>query len=270
MKNPIKYFKHLVKDPINTIEEANARKKEIMPWLYGSIAVAVVANVLPGIISALSFLSIFGIIGVFGVMFFGFLLFIIKKAKEKFAALTCNGCNTMATFTTQEDFNKFVSYTASEDVATYAGISHPASKDGVVSNVDASAASNVTVSITLTCPNCGQAKHLKYNIVPFKCSMSEKKVLVRDLETVKFRLETAVKEVVKDYNDPDKRKNIPYTIQSVHHPDYENRTKPQTGSTTYNGVKIGYRRDVDELVEGFFIHNELNGKIIDLDKPSKK
>jgi hypothetical protein len=96
MKNPLAYLKHLVKDPINTIAEADARKKEIMPWLYGSIALAVVPSVLGGAISALGFLTIFGIIGIFAVMFFGFLLFVIKKAKEKFKALTCNKCNVMA------------------------------------------------------------------------------------------------------------------------------------------------------------------------------
>ena len=33
MKNPIAYLKHIVKDPINTIAEADARKKEIMPLI---------------------------------------------------------------------------------------------------------------------------------------------------------------------------------------------------------------------------------------------
>lgn len=90
MKNPLVYLKHLVKDPINTIAEADARKKEIMPWLYGSIALAVVPSVLGGAISALSFLTIFGMIGIFATMFFGFLLFVIKKAKEKFKARSVN------------------------------------------------------------------------------------------------------------------------------------------------------------------------------------
>ena len=46
MGNPIAYIKHLMKDPINTIAEADARKKEIMPWLFGSIGVAVVFSVI--------------------------------------------------------------------------------------------------------------------------------------------------------------------------------------------------------------------------------
>jgi formate/nitrite transporter FocA (FNT family) len=65
MKNPLQHVKHLMKDPINTIAEANERKKEIMPWLYGSIALAVVPSVLGGAIDALGFLTIFGMIGFF-------------------------------------------------------------------------------------------------------------------------------------------------------------------------------------------------------------
>ena len=36
MKNPSAYLKHLVKDPINTNEDAAAKKSEIMPLLYTS------------------------------------------------------------------------------------------------------------------------------------------------------------------------------------------------------------------------------------------
>ena len=46
MKNPIAYIKHLVKDPITTMAEANARKKEIMPLLYGSLGVLAVGLIL--------------------------------------------------------------------------------------------------------------------------------------------------------------------------------------------------------------------------------
>jgi len=41
VKNPIKQFVHLVKDPINTIEEAETRQKETTPWLFGSLGAAV-------------------------------------------------------------------------------------------------------------------------------------------------------------------------------------------------------------------------------------
>ena len=269
MKNPLSYLKHLVKDPITTIAEADARKKEIMPWLYGSIALAVVPSVLGGAIEALGFLMIFGMIGIFATMFFGFLLFVIKKAKEKFKALTCNSCNTMAEIKSPEEFAKYIAYTVGENKAVFKGVSHPASQNSVVSEIKATASATVDVEIALTCPHCGNLKHLKYTVVPFKCSEVEKKVLVRDVELVKSRLDAAMRSVVADYNDPDKRKDIGYTIHSKNNPKYELRTKPTIGNDTvayprYNGVKIDYHKDVEEMVEAFFLENQLDGKIVEI------
>ena len=272
MKNVIQQLKHMWKDPINTIEEADARKKEIMPWLYGSIGVAVVPSILGNLINALDFLTMFSIIGVVGIMAFGFLLFIIKKAKAKFEALTCDKCNVMAEIKTAEDFAKYVSYSVGKYEATYLGINHPASNNGVVSKVEAKGNATVVVPIDLKCPHCGNVKRLEYTVVPFKCSSVEEKVLVRDLETVKTRLENAVKEVVKDYNDLEKRSEFPYSIHSKKNPNYENRTKPQVGTSwipRYNGVRIDYRKDVEEMVEAFFLENQLDGTIVDPSKPKK-
>ena len=274
MKNPIKHLKHLVKDPITTMDEANARQKELMPWLIGSIAFAVVCEVLPAIITALSFLSLLGIIGIFGAMFFGFLFFVTVKVKERFAALTCDKCNTLATIKTPEEYAEFVSYTVVSHSATYDGISHPASNNGIVESVTAKGSANAVVSIKLKCPNCGEVKELTYYITPFKCSLVEKKVAVRDIELVKMRLEAAVKAVIEDYNDAEKCANIPYTIHSKRNPKYEDRSKPQMGNDpvaypVYNGVKINYRKDVEEMVDAFFLENQLDGKIVDPNKPKK-
>lgn len=271
MKNPLKQIKHMWKDPINTIDEANTRKKEIMPWLFGSIGLAVLGAGLSNI-DGLSFLMIFGLVGIFGVMAFGFLLFIIKKAKQKFTALTCNKCNVMAEIKTPEDFAKYVSYTVGKHEAEYLGISHPSSNNGVISKVEAKGSATVVVSIDLKCPHCGEVKRLHYTITPFKCSAVEEKVLVRDVEGVKSRLENAVKEVVRDYNDSDKRPTFPYSIHSKKSPDYENRNKAQVGTSwipRYNGVRIDYRKDVEEMVEAFFLENQLDGTIVDPNKSKK-
>ena len=271
MKNPLKHLKHMWKDPINTIDEANARKKEILPWLFGSIGAAILFCGLSNI-DPLGFLMIFGIVAIVGVMAFGLMLFVIKKAKEKFAALTCNKCNVMAEIKTPEDFAKYVSYTVGTHEAEYHGISHPASNNGVISKVEAKGSATVVVSIDLKCPHCGEVKRLNYTITPFKCSAIEEKVLVRDVELVKTRLENNVKEVVKDYNDLEKRATFPYSIHSKKNPDYENRTKLQVGSSyipRYNGVKIDYRKDVEEMVEAFFLENQLDGTISDHNKTKK-
>ena len=263
MKNPFKHLKHMWKDPINTIDEANARKKEVLPWFFGSVGLAVLGSGLSNI-NGLDFLVIFGMIGIFGAIAFGFMLFIIKKAKQKFKALTCNKCNVMAEIKTPEDFAEYVSYTVGKHIAEYHGISHPSSNNGVVSKVEATGSATVAVSIDLKCPHCGEVKHLTYTITPFKCSAVEEKVPAGQIEAVKLRLENSVKEVVRDYNDLEKRPSFPYSIHSKKNPSYENRTKPQFGSNwipRYNGVRIDYRKDVEEMVEVFFLENQLDGTI---------
>ena len=263
MKKFFAKIKHIVKDPITTIAEADARKKEILPLLYVCIGIAVVPSVLGSLIPVLGFLMIFGVIGIFGCMFCGFLLFIIHKAKEKFKAFTCDNCKTMLDIHTAEEYAELVSYEILSSTTDFK-LSHPESKDGVVSNITARGTATVLMNVTFRCPQCGEFKSFKYQINPFSCEQEEKKVLVRDVELVKTRLETSVKAVLATYasEDPDNNKTIPYTIQSIYHPNYENREKLQLGSTTYNGVTIKYHRGVAEMVEGLFIRNELNGKII--------
>lgn len=258
MKNPIATIKHLWKDPINTIEEADARKKEIMPWLIGSAVLAVAGMVLGTLL--LSLLTILGIVGILGVMMFAFLLFIIKKAKEKFKALTCNKCNVMAKFETQEDYEKYVFYEVTKnEIAPLTVFAPKANDQGIVSEISVSAHANAVALITLTCPSCGEKKQLVYTISPFKCSCKEKKVHFRDAELVRARLEASVKEVVEDYP----KGIIPYTVHSIHHPNNANKAKAGAEGATvgYKGVSVTYHRTPEELVEGFFLHNELNGTI---------
>ena len=273
MKNPLKHLKHMWKDPINTIDEANKRKKEVLPWFISFIIATLLCGVLNVIIEQ-GFLLILGMVTFMCAFIFGFMLWIVKKAKEKFAALTCDKCNTLAEIKTPEDYAKYVSYTIESHEAIYKGISHPSSNNGVVTRVTASGTSNAVVWITLKCPKCGNVKQLKYVITPFKCSLEEKNVKVRDIEVVKMKLDNAVKAVVEDYNDVDNRHLIPYSIHSKKNPKYDQRTKPQLGKDTvafpiYNGVKIEFRKDVEEMVDAFFLENMIDGKIIDPNKPQK-
>ena len=267
MKNPIQLWK----EPVRTVAQAEQKKKDIMPWLFISIGVIAVPTILNIFIESFIF-SLFMVIGIFATLYFVFLLSIAQTAKKKFEALTCNKCNTMAAFETPEEFEKFVSYSVGKHEATYKGVSHPGTNNGVVSKIEAKGNASVVVSIKLKCPHCAEVKQLEYHIVPFKCSDVQEKVLVRDVELVKTRLENAVKEVVKDYNDPDKRANIPYSIHSKKNPNYANRNKVQVGNSwipRYNGVRIDYRKDVEEMVEDFFINHQLDGTIIDPNKPKK-
>lgn len=63
-------------------------------------------------------------------------------------------------------------------------------------------------------------------------------------------------------NDFKNGKSLPYTMHSVYHPKYEERTKAYFAGDVhaqYKGVTIEYYREIEELVEGYFVDNEQNG-----------
>ena len=250
---------HMWKDPIRNIPEADARKAELMPLLYLSVAVMLVGAILQ-VALGLDFMAILTFVGVVGIMYCAFLLFVISKGKAKFAALTCNDCNTMLDLHTPEEYAKYVTYTVESENTTY-DLSHPESKDGIVPNVTVKGKSVATLSVSFVCPNCGKTKTFQYTIEPLKCEKSEKNVRVRDLQFVKANLESDMRSVLDIYQNGD-RTQIPYSVQSIYHPNYENRDKFQSGSYgKVNGVSIRYHRGIGEMVEGLFIRNELNGNI---------
>lgn len=257
-KNPIEYLKHIIKDPVKTIDDINDRKKEMMPLLYVSIGLAVVPTVLMTVLD-LGFMGIFSFIGIVGLMLCGFLFMVLSKAKTRFQAFTCDGCGHLLDIDTMEQFKQYVSYEIVHE-KTHSQLTHPSSNNGVVSMVKVSGGASALVNVAFTCPKCGKVKAFQYSVDHFKCQREEKNVRVADLELVKTKLENSMKEVIDLFNSPDRNK-IPYTVQSIHHPNNANKAKPGTGRETYNGVTIVYRRDVDEMVEGLFIHNELNGSI---------
>ncbi len=275
MKNPFQYFKHLVKDPINNIAEANARKKEIMPWFIGSAAFGVLMGGL-SCIEVLSFLSLFTIIGVVGIMFFGFLLLVVNMAKKRFETLTCDKCNTLAEIKTGEDFLKYISYTVVRDEAIYKGYTgNKEPSNGVYTQVKISASSSAVLAVDLTCPHCGEVKHLKYSATPFSCHIEKKNVRILDYVDIRKAMEETVKSIVDDYNDPKMRENIPYTFHSSKNPNFEKRYEFKGANgidahPDYMGARIDYHKDAEEMLLHYFIFNELSGTLSDPNKANKK
>ena len=275
MKNPLAYLKHIVKDPITTITEADTRKKEIMPLLYGSAGVLALGLILQ-IAAELDFMAAFSFIGLVGIVFCLFLFSVIQKAKQKFECLTCNKCNKMAEVKTVADFNKYVSFVIEKEEATFSGYSGNAQPtDGVYSLVKFSGSSTAVVSVDLTCPHCGEVKHLRYSAVPFKCHAEAKKVGVLQYPAIRASLETSVRTAVNDYNDPEKKKLIPYTIHSSKNPNFAERHTMKGANAPgshpdYMGAKIDMRQDVDEMLEHYFVLNQLNGTLSDPSKPKSK
>lgn len=272
MKNPLAYFKHLMKDPVNTIEEANARKKEILPWLYGSAGIMVVGLILQ-VAAKLDFLAPLSFVGLIGVGFFGFLLAVLHDAKKRFQALTCKRCNAIAEIKTPEEFAELVSFVVEKDEAVYKGYNgNKEPTNGAYSLVKISASSSAVLSVDLTCPKCGEVKHLKYNATPFSCHVERKNVPAIDYADVRRSMEDLVRSVVDDYNNPAKKGNIPYTFHSSKNPNFENRYKFKGANginahPDYMGVRIDYHKDVEEMLEHNFVLRELQGVLYD---PSEK
>ena len=274
MKNPLAYLKHIVKDPINTIDEANARKKEIMPLLYSSVGVMALGLILQ-VAAGLDFMMIFSFIGLIGAGFCGFLFLVISSAKKRFEALTCNKCNFLADIKTPEEFGKYVSFDVVKDEAVFNGYSgSKEATNGVFSSVKVSASASAVLSVELTCPNCGEVKHLKYSATPFKCHIERKNVPVKDYADVRSAMEDLVRAIVNDYNNPEKKGNIPYTFHSSKNPNFENRYKFKGANNVdahpeYLGVRIDYHKDVEEMLAHNFVLRELQGSLTDPAKAKK-
>ena len=274
MKNPSAYLKHIVKDPINTIAEADARKKEIMPMFYGSAGILVVGLILQ-VAAKLDFMAAVSFVGLVGVGFCGFLFMVIGSAKKRFEALTCSKCNFLAEIKTPEEFAKYVSFVIEKDEAVFKGYSgNKEPTNGVYSLVKVSASSSAVLSVELTCPNCGEVKHLKYSATPFSCHVERRNVPARDYAVVRSSMEDLVRTVVNDYNNPDKKGNIPYTFHSSKNPNFENRYKFKGANGAdahpdYMGVRVDYHKDVEEMLEHNFVLRELQGALTDPAKAKK-
>lgn len=271
MKNPIAHLKHICKDPINTIAEADQRKKEIMPLLYGSVGVLALGLILQVVLS-LDFMAAFSFIGLVATAICAFLLFIVNSAKKKFECLTCDKCNTLAEIKTPEAFAKYVAFNVEKNEAIFNGYSgNREPSNGVYTVVKFSGSSKAVVSVKLTCPHCGEVKQLMYYAEPFKCHAEANKVGALRFKEVSTELETAVRAAVNDYNDPEKREHIPYSIHSSKNPNFENRETFKGANAAgarpnYMGVRIDMHQDVEEMLEHYFVLNQLNGTLTGANK----
>ncbi len=271
----VKNIKRIVKEPINNTAEADARKEDVMSLLYLGAILLVLAIVLCLIPATNIIGTIVGLPAFAVLLVAAFLLSVISKAKQRFGVLTCDKCHTLAEIKTSESFAKYISYTVEKDEAEfgrYVGNKEPT--NGVYSQVKYIADSKAIVDVALTCPNCGKVKHLKYYATPFKCHAELKNVGALQFPTARASLETAVREAVNNYNDPSKRALIPYSLHSSKNPHFEERTTVKGANAPgahpdYMGVKIDCHADVADMLEQYFVLNQLNGTLSDPSKPQK-
>ncbi|MBR5187127.1 MAG: hypothetical protein IKW18_01540, partial [Clostridia bacterium] len=101
-----------------------------------------------------------------------------------------------------------------------------------------------------------------------------KKVGVLQFATVRTSLETSVRTAVDDYNNPDKKESIPYSVHSSKNPHFEERStlkgvNAPSAHPGYMGATIDFRQDVDEMLEHYFVLNQINGTLTDPNKSKK-
>ncbi len=110
-KNPIaKLAQHFFLDPIKTPKEADARIKEILPFLGGFFGGVILFILLGNLLEAVKVLfNILGYISMAGVFIFGFFLFRAIKTKSRLKKLQCEKCQEII------DFNGLLGYTTTTD-----------------------------------------------------------------------------------------------------------------------------------------------------------
>ncbi len=271
MKKLKDYFKRVFKGEINTPEDLEQRKKDLKLFLIGSAVLLGITMLLQVLVS--SSFGMLNMIGGFGLIIGGFLMFICKKIEKRFKFLTCNSCKTMANITNEEEFENLVHYEIL-DIKPHFDKVYTLEDDkapGFYKELRVSAHITVKIGLALKCANCGAEKLGYFSIVPFKCQMSGRDIPMSTSAEYVNAWTDRIAEVLKDWLDEENEYDIPFTVTSIYHPNYENRGKPGCDGAReeYKGVTITYSRGIDEMVDGYFLRKELNYTINEIEDKSE-
>ena len=158
------YFKHLVKDPVKTVPEAKARKKEVQKILLISLGLSLGGMILDSLVlrKLLGTSSAYGVIstilkiptaiGFIGVIFSGFLLVIVGKVLNNLKDLECPNCKEQITDT---DSVKYSILRQWEERKV----------DSSSNNIHVTQTVKALVSISCVCQNCGTEKTFKKEFI---------------------------------------------------------------------------------------------------------
>ena len=91
--NVFAYLKHLWKDPINDMEEAKKRKKQVLPFFLVPFGLFLVLAFLSGVFDSDTLMTISMISGMVSCIP-AFLLWMIFKIERKFKDIFCDKCKT--------------------------------------------------------------------------------------------------------------------------------------------------------------------------------
>ena len=156
-KNPIvKLVQHFIMDPIKTPTEADARIKEILPFLGGFFGGVILFILLGNWIPPVKTLfNIVGYICMAGVFAFGFFLFRAVKAKSHLKKLQCNNCKEVITYGDNISI-------ASEKISISVNVEKKELSNKKI-RVQATAREYAYLEVLCKCQKCGTEKTLREN-----------------------------------------------------------------------------------------------------------
>lgn len=216
---------HIWKDPVNTSDEIETRKKEIFPLLYLFVGVFLLMAVLSAVIPATKdIFMVVCIIPGFGTLACVFALKVLKKAKQKFADLECTNCKKRIAYDDNVQIkviNK--TFTVTKEDRTIKENNIP-----VKSTIKAMGKERVTLQITCKCQECGTEKTFTHEFVTVECEKGAAQVPYVSSGAMLVQFE-----------------------QDVRNEGAEG-FKGKTYGTTANGVHIKYIKTPETLVRGYF------------------
>ena len=168
-KNFLEKIKFFLTEPVKSSAEADARKKELIPYTLISLGIVVIFLILGMAIAPIKIVfDIIAYIAMFFVFVFGWCLFKSITLKKKFADLECSNCKTVIKYS--PDFkidvkNKSFSISDKKTQNSKAGI------DIEVTGIETS-----SVSIGCKCQECGTEKQLNKIFTTVHCTMSQRGV----------------------------------------------------------------------------------------------
>jgi hypothetical protein len=149
------YFKHLVKDPVKTVPEVNARLKEVWRFALINLSIIVASLVVSAIVGAITntsnnivmkILEIPVGIGSIGIVFALFLVFVYHKISSVLKLRECTNCKEQITYGENVKYGVLRTWIKKET----------SSKNG---HINVRQTEMAQVEISCVCQNCGTPKH---------------------------------------------------------------------------------------------------------------
>lgn len=179
--NPVEKIKYFLLEPVKSSADAEARKKELIPYVAVSVSAAFVLIGLGMLIEPIKIVfDILGYIAMAATFLFGWCLFKAISLKKKLAKLECTNCKTIIKYspdTKIEVTNKRFTISDSRKENPKAGVDITVSGDEYTH-----------VAITCKCQKCGTEKVINEMFVTARCEMRKNAAIINaDIVAMELR-----------------------------------------------------------------------------------